>query len=273
MTSNQKVALVTGGSRGIGAGIAKHLAVHGYDIALTYVRTESIAREVAADIEKTSRSRCLVLQASLEDEKVPEKIVRQTISEFGHIDLLVNNAGVTIFDSILDMELEDINFLINLNFKSYLLMIQAVARHMREADIQGNIINITSSRSQRAYPGDMLYGGLKAGINRAVESIALDLAPYGIRVNSIAPGAIKVRDDEQSRLFHEGLEPRIPLKRVGTPLDIAQACLWLASDQASYLTGITLRIDGGLILPGMPERIDLDEDIEKYSWGRPKKKS
>ena len=273
MRQNQKVALITGGSRGIGAGIAALLSQNGYDTAITYSTKEDEARNVASRIEKEGKASCLVMQASMQDEKVPAKIVKETIDHYGRIDLLINNAGITRVDSILDMSLDDINFLINLNFKGYLLTLQAVARHMKEKQICGNIINITSSRAERAYPGDMLYGGLKAGMNRAIESIALDLAAYGIRVNNVAPGATRVRDNPDFQPFYEGLEPRIPLQRVGTPSDVAEACLWLASDKASYITGITLRIDGGLILPGMPERIDLSDDVEKYGWGRPKERN
>lgn len=264
--TKRKVALVTGGSRGIGAGIAHLLGQNGYDVAITYSTKEEEARSLAKELEKEG-GRCLVMQASMQEENVPAKIVQETIDTFGRIDLLVNNAGITLVDSILDMAVEDINFLINLNFKGYLLTLQAVARHMRDQHIRGSIINITSSRAERAYPGDMLYGGLKAGMNRAIESIALDLAPHGIRVNNVAPGATKVRDNPLFQDFYDKLEPRIPLQRVGTPDDVAQACLWLASDKASYITGITVRIDGGLILPGMPERIEQGEDVEKYGWG------
>lgn len=269
MSDRQKIALVTGGSRGIGAGIARKLAEYGYDIALTYATSEDEAEAVAASIRQAYGRECLVLQASMEQEDVPAQIVEQTVARYGRLDLLVNNAGLTITGSVLDMPADKLNYLINLNFRGYFLAAQAATRVMRDQKIKGNVINITSSRGERAYPGDAIYGGLKAGMNRAIQSMALDLAPYGIRINNVAPGATRVRDSQPSDRFYDGLAPRIPLGRIGTPEDMGEAVAWLASDKASYITGVTLRLDGGLILAGMPERFDGgdDESIERYGWG------
>jgi len=154
-------------------------------------------------------------------------------------------------------------------------LMQAAARHMAEHGVRGSLINITSTRGERAYPGDSVYGGLKAGLNRAVQSIALDLAPYGIRVNNVAPGAVRVRSNAEAAAagfagFWDKLGERIPLGRSGEPGDVGEAVAFLASDRASYITGTTLRVDGGLILPGMPE------NPSAAGWGaepvRPEKK-
>lgn len=136
--------------------------------------------------------------------------------------------------------------------------------------VRGSLINITSSRGERAYAGDFLYGGLKAGLNRAIQSIALDLAPYGIRVNNVAPGAVRVRDKQElvnqgKTDFWDDLGKKIPLERCGMPEDIGEAVAFLASEKASYITGTTLRIDGGLILPGMPEHVLPGEDFNGWS--------
>jgi len=139
---------------------------------------------------------------------------------------------------------------------------RAATRHMKDEKIQGNIINIASTRGKRAYPDDAVYGGTKAALIRATESVALECAPYGIRVNCIAPGATRVRDGND--LFYEKLGNKIPLKRMGTPADIGQVVVWLVSDQASYITGETIKIDGGLILPGMPEDVSPEAG---YGWG------
>ena len=145
------------------------------------------------------------------------------------------------------------------------------ARYMKAHEVKGCIINITSSRAERAYPGDCVYGGIKAAVNRASQSMALDLAPYGIRVNCVAPGAICIRTPEEIKAegrtelegFWESLGERIPMGRNGTPKDIGRAVVFLASENAAYITGEVLRVDGGLILPGMPEKVEND----KNAWG------
>lgn len=263
-----KKAIVTGGSRGIGRGIAYKLAEAGYDIAINYSTASEAALEVKKNIEDIFGRRCFVYQASLEKRDAGQPFIRQAAKDLGGLDLLVNNAGVTLEGSILDMEIDKIDYLINLNFRTYLLNMQTAARYMIKRGIKGNIVNITSSRGERAYPEDSIYGGIKAALNRAIQSAALDLAPLGIRVNNIAPGAIQVRTpseileliaeaeigeiDTSGDPFKE-LGDRIPLARIGQPSDIGDAVIFLASDKASYITGTTLRIDGGLILAGMPE--------------------
>ena len=143
-----------------------------------------------------------------------------------------------------------------------MILMKLVARHMLEHGIRGNIINITSTRAERAYPHDSVYGGMKAGLRRASESIAIELAMHGIRVNNVAPGATEL--ERVSEQFYDKLGRKIPLRRVGKPEDIGEAVLWLASDAASYITGTSLRVDGGLILPGMPEAED--ETTKYYDW-------
>jgi glucose 1-dehydrogenase len=162
------------------------------------------------------------------------------------------------------MSEEQMNTLYRLNFLAPMLVTGAASKHMAEQGIAGSIINIASSRGERAYPGDAVYGGLKAALRRATESLALELAPYGIRVNAIAPGAIQTVPGREASYAELG--KKIPLERVGTPEDIGEAAVWLSSPQASYITGITLRIDGGLILPGMPEG---GPGAGEYGWGRP----
>jgi glucose 1-dehydrogenase len=190
--------------------------------------------------------------------------VEKCIKEMGHIDVIVNNAGQTLIGHILDMKLDAINSLLNLDFRSYVLMIQLVARHMRDKGIRGSIINITSTRADRAYCCDGVYGGLKAALSRATQSFALDLGSFGIRINCVSPGAIpppEAVEDKRMKIQYEDWAQRIPLKRLGTPEDIGDAVAWLASDKSSYITGQTLNVDGGLILPGMPE----------VDWGEPPK--
>jgi len=188
------------------------------------------------------------------------------------LNVLVNNAGRTRMQSILDLTPEVVDELINLDLKNSLFCMQTAAKIMIERNIRGSIVNITSSRAERAYPEDAVYGGVKAAIRRASQSAALDLAPYGIRVNCVAPGAIAIRSKEYlAKLkwiptdFWEELGTRIPLERSGTPEDVANAVAFLADEQSDYITGETIRVDGGLILPGMPE------GRNSTSWGARKK--
>ena len=248
-----KVALITGGSSGIGAGTAKVLASEGYDIAITYSKNLEGALSTAKYIRESYNVKCLVIQADMEKRESAQYIVNKTTDHFSRLDLLVNNAGSGIYKNIKDFNDDEIEYLINLNFRGYYLTSKAAAKYMIENNIKGSIICISSSRAERAYSGDSVYGGMKAALNRSIQSIALDLAPYGIRVNCISPGAIRVRNDEKTIDFYKELGARIPLGREGLPQDIGNAVAFMASDKASYITGISLRIDGGLILPGMPE--------------------
>lgn len=144
-----------------------------------------------------------------------------------------------------------------------MLLSKYAVREMIAQGIPGNIIFITSSRGERAYPKDSIYGSMKAALIRAAQSLALEWAPHGIRVNCVAPGATVHKPDQSAE--DEPLGRKIPLGRLGTPSDIGEAIAWLCSDAASYITGINLRIDGGLILPGMPEDTSPEAG---YGWGR-----
>jgi len=267
-----KKAIVTGASRGIGRGIVLVLAENGYDIAFSYNEMEEDAKALCKEVKERFNRDCYYHQASLHLPKEGVNLFNKCIDDLGGLNLLVNNAGVTRIEGILDLTEETMDYLINLDFRNYIIMAREASRYMIKNGIEGSIVNITSSRGERAYPGDMIYGALKAGLARAIQSAALDLAPYGIRINNVAPGATRVRAQGVNKAFSgsekdfwEDLAPRIPIKRVGTPEDIGRAVAFLASNDASYITGVTLRIDGGLILPGMPERVDTEQAAS--IWG------
>ena len=259
-----KTALVTGGSHNIGQGIAIVLAEHGYDVAITYNNRKEGAIETQQAIEKLGR-KCFIYQASLEKAEVPQQIVDQAHKDLGgRLDLMVCNAGNGGFrGSILTITPENVDEVYTVNFRNYMLCAGAAARHMVADKIEGNIIFITSSRAEMAYPDDYLYGGFKACVKRAMESMALDLSSYNIRVNCVAPGATWVpRPGQEDRLKSPFVTESIPLHRVGTPRENGEVVAFLASEHASYITGITVRVDGGLILPGMMEGHD------KIPWVR-----
>ena len=261
-----RTALVTGGSSGIGQGIAIVLAEQGYDIAITYGKNKEGGEETQKHIQSLGR-RCFLYQANLEEPEVPVAIVRQAHKDLGRLDVLVNNAGRDGRHSVLSATAEDLDYIYSTNFRGYCLAAGEAARHMVKDGIKGNIVFITSSRGDRAYAEDFIYGGIKAAIKRACESMALDLAHYGIRVNCVAPGATQVRTPEQIAKWRAAhprpkdeperkwypLTDAIPLQRMGTPRDNGELIAFLVSDKASYITGVTVRVDGGLVLPGMPE--------------------
>lgn len=260
---NAKNALVTGASMGIGKGIALAFAENGYNVAISHLNEPDEAERIAEMIRKEYGQECFVFQSDLSREDAPVKLAQDAIKALGEVHVLMNNAGITIFSEITEMGIDKMDHLYKLNFRAPMLLTQAISRHMIEKGIQGSIIHTASSRGERAYPDDALYGGLKAALIRASQSIALELSAYGIRVNCIAPGAIKVRESHTEH--YKRLGEKIPLGRAGSPADIGNAVVWLASDSASYITGTTIRIDGGLILPGMPERIDM---LPTHGWGR-----
>lgn len=276
---NNKKAIVTGGSKGIGAGIVKKLSASGYDVAFSYRTHPEDAYALADEMKEQFGTRCACFPAHLETPGEGKAFFDRAVEFLGGLDLLVNNAGVTIFEPLVDLTEKNLDYMINLDFRNYIILMHEASRYMAKHGTKGSIVNITSSRSQRAYPADGIYGGLKAALNRAIESFALDVAPYGIRINNVAPGAIRIRSAEEIASlgagvpvdFWDKLGNIIPLERSGLPEDIANAVAFLASDQASYITGITVRVDGGLILPGMPEV--RAPGVDDHGWGYTKKEN
>jgi NAD(P)-dependent dehydrogenase (short-subunit alcohol dehydrogenase family) len=249
--ADRKVALITGGSSGIGQGIAQVFAESGYDVAVTYGSNAEGGEETRQHIEALGR-RCEAYQASMQDLNVPVQLIDRVHGDFGRLDAMICNANRDRRDSVLTLKPESLDFTMRSNFASYLLCAGAAARHMVRDKIEGSIIFVTSTRSMRAYAEDAVYGGLKAAIMRACESIALDLAPHRIRVNCIAPGYTAVRKDRRPAPANP-IEDAIPLGRAGTPRDNGELALFLCSEKAAYITGVSIRVDGGLILSGPPE--------------------
>ena len=253
-----KTAVVTGASHNIGQGIAIVLAEYGYDLAITYRSNEEGARDTERAVKKLGR-KCFVYQSTLNLAQAPQELMDRAHQDLGQIDLLVCNAANPGFKcSILTVTPEMVDDIYASNYRNYITCAGAAARYMVADRTEGNIIFITSTRAEMAYVDDYLYGSLKAAIKRAAESIALDLSAYNIRVNCVAPGAVwqpkpGMEERIQSAPF---IKESIPLHRLGTPREIGEAVAYVASDKAAYMTGTTVRLDGGLILPGMMEGYD-----------------
>jgi 3-oxoacyl-[acyl-carrier protein] reductase len=242
-----KTALVTGASRGIGRAIAVALAEAGADVAVNYAGSESAAAEVVAHIEGLGR-KAIKIQANVADSAQVEDMVKLTLDTFGKIDILVNNAGITRDNLIMRMKEDEFDEVINTNLKGVFNCLKAVTRPMLKQR-SGRIINISSVAGVLGNAGQANYSAAKAGVIGLTKTAARELASRSITVNAVAPGFI-VTDmtDKLPEEVKAGLTRQIPLARLGQPEDIAEAVLFLASDKASYMTGQTLHVDGGMVM-------------------------
>ena len=270
---NRKKAIVTGGSSGIGRGVVYCLAEAGYDVVFSARTHEDAAKRVLDTLnEKHPDGHFAYFNAQLTDEGAGKKIFRQAVEFLGGLDLLVNNAGYTKLCSIFDMTEELLDDMIRLMYRNYLILAREAATYMASKGTKGSIVNVSSARSISAHPNDLIYGSIKAALNRATQSIALDVAPFGIRINNILPGAVKRFTPEEEALADPAhlekiayLSKRIPLERYGTPEDVGNLVVFLASEKASYITGVSICVDGGLTLPGLAETA---AESNACGWGR-----
>ena len=242
-----KSALVTGGSRGIGRAIAVRLAEQGADVAFSYRGNEAAAKETAAEIEGLGR-RALAVQADVSDPESADTLVKATLEAFGKVDILVNNAGITRDDLIMRMSLEDWRSVLETNLFGAFYAIKAVTRPMLRAK-SGRIINITSVSGQAGQMGQANYSSAKAGLIGLTKATARELASRNITCNAVAPGFVltELTKDLAEPLVKE-LTARTPLGRFGTTEEIAAAVAFLASDEAAFITGQVLAVDGGLVM-------------------------
>ena len=248
-TLSGKVALVTGASRGIGAGIAIVLARYGADVALNYVRGKEQAEAVCRDIEALGR-KALPIQADVTDKNSTQKMVAEVEQVLGPVSILVNNAGHNPVRTILEIEEEDWDWVLDLNLKAYYRCTKSVIRGMMERK-DGRIINITSISGQRGgLSGDVDYSAAKAGIMGFTRALARWAAPSGILVNAIAPGYIVTEQlielvNQNPERFTKRIED-IPLKRLGTPEEIGEVVAFLAGPGGSYIVGEVITVNGGI---------------------------
>ena len=247
MLLDGKVALVTGGSRGIGRAIAVALAREGAKVAINFAGNEKAAEETKALVEQAG-SEAILLKADVSDKDADAALIDTVIKTYGKIDILVNNAGITRDSLMLRMKEDDFDAVIDTNLRSVFYLTKAAAKSMMKKRT-GRIINMSSIVGLTGNAGQVNYAAAKAGVLGITKSAAKELASRGITVNAVAPGFIETdMTDVLSDTVKESLLHEIPLKRMGEPKDVANAVLFLASDQSAYITGQVIHVDGGLVM-------------------------
>jgi len=241
-----KTAIITGATRGIGRGIAEVFAKQGANVLFTYSSSSDLAKEIEDNLSKEN----VIVKGYKSDASNFEdcqKLVDQITEEFDTVDVLINNAGITRDNLLMRMQEEDFDKVIEVNLKSVFNMTKAIQRTMLKQRF-GSIINMSSVVGVKGNAGQSNYAASKAGIIGFSKSIALELGSRNIRCNVIAPGFIET---EMTEILDEKVVQEwrnsIPLKRGGTPLDIANTCVWLGSEMSSYVTGQTIHVNGGLL--------------------------
>lgn len=241
-----KTAIITGASRGIGKGIAKVFALNGANVAFTFSKSIELAKEFEKELISLG-VKAVAYQSDAANYSDSIELVEKINTDFDSIDILVNNAGITRDNLLMRMQEEDFNQVIKVNLNSVFNMTKAVQKIMLKQR-SGSIINMSSVVGVKGNAGQSNYAASKAGIIGFSKSIALELGSRNIRCNVIAPGFIETEMTEKlDKKIIDNWRNSIPLKRGGTPVDVANACVWLASDMSSYVTGQVLNIDGGLL--------------------------
>ncbi|WP_187263817.1 3-oxoacyl-[acyl-carrier-protein] reductase [Pontibacter beigongshangensis] len=245
-TLEGKVALVTGASKGIGRAIAQKFVEMGAQVAFTYL--SSVEKGQQLEQELTAHGgKAKGFRSDAADNAQAEKLVEDVISEFGKIDILVNNAGITRDGLLMRMSVEHWDAVINTNLKSVFNLTKSATKHMMRAKT-GSIINITSVVGIKGNAGQANYAASKAGIIGFTKSVALELGSRNIRCNAVAPGFIETEmTGELDQKVVDEWRKAIPLKRGGTPADVANCVAFLASDDAAYISGQVLQVDGGML--------------------------
>jgi len=245
MKLKDKVALVTGGAQGIGLACARQFLAEGARVAIVDINAEQGARALA----ELGSEHTLFIAGDVADSSLAAEAVRQTLARFGRIDILLNNAGITHAAEFLELDVADFDRVLAINLRSYFAFGQAVARQMVAAGLRGTIINMSSVNAILAIPNQVPYVISKGGVNQLTKVMSVSLAPHGIRVNAIGPGTIATELARKAVMGSPAAErtimSRTPLGRLGEPSEVATVAAFLASDDASYLSGQTIYPDGG----------------------------
>lgn len=241
-----KVAIITGASRGIGSGIAKVFAQHGANVAFTYSSSVESAMTLEKELQEAG-VKAKGYKSNAANFEEAHQLVEDVLTDFGNIDILINNAGITKDNLLMRMSEEDYDKVMEINLKSVFNMTKAVQKTMLK-NRNGSIVNMSSVVGVKGNAGQANYAASKAGMIGFTKSVALELGSRNIRCNAIAPGFIET---EMTAKLNpdvvQGWRDSIPLKRGGTPEDVANACLFLASDMSAYITGQVLNVDGGML--------------------------
>lgn len=242
-----KVAIVTGAARGIGKAIAETLARRGCDVVVADINLE-LAEETAREIAATTNQKTLAVKVDVSDYASANAMVERALAEFGRVDILVNNAGLTRDKLIMRMEEADWDIVINVNLKGAFNCSKAVVRPMMKQRY-GRIVNISSVSGQAGQTGQANYSASKAGLIGLTKALARELASRQITVNAVAPGfVLTALTQDLSDELKEAILKATPLGRMGKPEEIAYAVAFLASDEAAYITGQVLAVDGGMVM-------------------------
>lgn len=243
----KKVAVVTGASKGIGAMIAKQLASEGASVVVNYSSSKEGADRVVSEIKRNG-GKAVSIQANITNEEDIKRLFEETNNLFGKLDILVNNAGVYEFIALEEVTADKFHKQFNLNVLGLLLATKEAAKYFGESG--GSVVNISSVASTKALPNCSVYSATKAAVDAITKCLGLELGPRGIRVNAVDPGVIETEGLLDAGIlesdFRQKMEAQTPLGRIGKPQDIAPAVAFLASDDASWITGETLFITGGL---------------------------
>jgi glucose 1-dehydrogenase len=244
-----KSIAVTGGNQGIGRAIAERLAQDGADVAICFRSNQTGAEEVVAAIQKLGR-RATAVRCDIGKISEGQSFITEASRQLGKLDILINNAGLERRADFWDVTEEDYDAVLNVNLKGLFFLTQAFVRQRMQAKAGGKIINISSVHEELPFPHFSSYCASKGGLKMLTRNLSIELAPLGITINSIAPGAIEtpinknLLNDPQKL---NDLLKNIPLKRLGQPSDVASMAAYLASDESSYVTGTTFFVDGGLL--------------------------
>jgi glucose 1-dehydrogenase len=243
-----KTAAITGGDQGIGRAIAERLAADGADVALCYRSNQAGAQEVVAAITQFGR-RAAAIQCDVGKIADGQRYITSAVEQLGKVDILINNAGLERRADFWDVTEADYDAVLNVNLKGLFFLTQAFVRHRMAVKSGGKVINISSVHEELPFPHFASYCASKGGVKMLSRNLSIELAPLGITINSIAPGAIETPINKN--LLNDpaklnALLQNIPLRRLGQPGDVASLASFLASDEASYITGTTLFVDGGL---------------------------